>query len=125
LRVQAGKQSVLITGDIEAKSEKKIILREREKIKSNILIVPHHGSQTSSCPEFIEAVSPIYAIIPVGYKNQYGHPKQNIVDRYKQANIKVLNTIHDGAVTFILEDTELLSQPQRYRMDKRKYWSEF
>lgn len=125
LRVQAGKQSVLITGDIEAKSEKKIILREREKIKSNILIVPHHGSQTSSCPEFIQAVSPSYAIIPVGYKNQYGHPKQNIVERYQQANIKLLNTINDGAITFLLQNTEILSEPERYRMDNRKYWSEF
>ncbi len=125
LRVQAGKQSVLITGDIEAKSEKKIILREREKIKSNILIVPHHGSQTSSCPEFIQAVSPEYAIIPVGYKNQYGHPKENIIDRYKQANIKILNTINDGAVTFILQNSEILPEPTRYRIDQRQYWTEF
>ena len=124
LRVQAGNQSVLITGDIEAKSEKKMILRGKEKLASTFLIVPHHGSKTSSSLEFINLVAPEYAIIPVGYRNQYGHPKAEIVKRYQDKNIKLLDTVHDGAITFLLQDTANGSTvPERYRIDKRHYWT--
>lgn len=125
LRVQAGNTSALITGDIEARSEKKILQREKKKLKSTILVVPHHGSRTSSSIEFIQGVAPLYAIIPAGYRNQYGHPKPDIVERYKQAGINVLNTVQDGAITFLLKETDTLSTPSRYRIDTQKYWTEF
>lgn len=141
LRVQAGSESVLLTADIEAKSEYLMLARAPEKLASTVLLVPHHGSRTSSTPEFIRAVHPQVAIIPVGYRNQYGHPKPDIVERYNQAGIPILNSVRDGAVSFILNDKSKNSTwastetdphrsdiqsgiaMKRYRIDNQHYWN--
>jgi competence protein ComEC len=126
LRVAVGqgknKQTVLLTADIEAKSEKKLIERLGVKLKSSILVVPHHGSKTSSTLEFLQLVNPEYALIPVGYRNRYGHPKSEIVARYQAQGIKLFNTINDGAIGFILRDAETIETPSRYRLELRRYW---
>lgn len=124
LRVRAGKQSVLLTGDIEAKSERDLVLEfEPKKLSSTLMLVPHHGSKTSSTLEFIRAVRPEYAIIPVGFMNAYGHPKKEIVERYKNEKISVLSSIEDGAVTFLLKDADEVSAPIRQRVSYRHYWN--
>ncbi len=122
LRVKTKDQSVLITGDIEAKSEKKLIERMGEKLRSTVLLVPHHGSKTSSTVEFIKMVNPALAIIPVGYKNSYGHPKSEIVNRYQQIGIPLLNSVTDGAITFVLRNGKKLDPPSRFRVEYQRYW---
>jgi competence protein ComEC len=137
LRIQAGNQSVLITGDIETKSEKSIIeyieLHENARnivnkgeqisLKSTILLVPHHGSKSSSSEAFIDAVSPKYAVIPVGYRNTYGHPKKEIVQRYEQRGITVLDSVRGGAIQFLLNDKNEIPIPKQYRVEHKQYWS--
>ena len=87
LRVSSISGSVLLTGDIEKEAEALLLERRGGQIKSDVLIVPHHGSKTSSTLEFIEAVSPKYAFFPVGYKNRFGFPKQDILSRYENRGI--------------------------------------
>lgn len=121
LMVQAGKHKLLLTGDIETKSEKILLANYGEYLKADILLVPHHGSKTSSSLAFIEQVKPGYALIPVGYKNQYGHPKPQILQRYQDLNIPVLRTELDGAISFKLGSAQL-KKPGCYRRDRRKFW---
>ncbi len=85
----------LFTGDIEAEVE--AILKD-ENIKADILKVAHHGSSTSSTKEFLESVEPLYAIISVG-KNNFGHPKQEVLERLDMMNIKTLRTDQAGGIT--------------------------
>lgn len=125
LRVKAGSETFLLTGDIEVNSERQMLERLGKKLGSNILLVPHHGSKTSSSVEFIQAVNPTFAIIPAGYRNQYGHPKEEILARYKALGVKLYDTIHGGAISFILGDktVEKLGSPSQYRVDHRRYWN--
>jgi len=139
LRIKAGNKSVLLTGDIETKSENKILEWAKtslgsaasnyssslNNLASDILIVPHHGSRTSSSQEFIQAVNPQYAIIPVGYRNAYGHPKAEIVARYQSLGIKLLDTVHEGSITFILNengDPLKVLEPDCYRRKNKRFW---
>ncbi len=91
--------NVLLTGDIEAISEW-ILLREPEKLRSDLIIVPHHGSKSSSNPRFIEAVSPAIAIASLAKDNQWGMPASSVVDAYQNAGALWLDTGESGQVTF-------------------------
>lgn len=122
LQVKVGQQSVLLTGDIEAISEKQILKKTKNILASTVMMVPHHGSRTSSTLEFIQAINPRYAIIPVGYQNTYGHPKPDIVERYQKEGITVLNTVRDGAITFLLKDAVDVETPHLYRIDNKRIW---
>lgn len=122
LQIKAGKQKILLTGDIEMPSEKKLLEKFNHKLSSTVLIVPHHGSKTSSSLEFIQTVNPSFAMIPVGYLNPYGHPKTEIVDRYKNLNISLFDNIQDGSISFTLNDHENISFPTSYRGKYKHFW---
>lgn len=125
LKIQAGEHAILLTGDIEAKVENALISRFPEKLSSSILVVPHHGSQSSSSQAFIEAVDPIYAIIPVGYKNQYGHPKQQVLERYRNQGAIILDTINDGMMSFEITPKLPIAAPIVHRKEHRYFWSKY
>jgi len=123
LRVQAGDDSVLLTGDIERAAERDLLHRLGEKLASDILVVPHHGSKTSSTAAFIDAVSPKVALFPVGYRNRYGFPKQAVVDRYRTKDTQLFNSASHGAVEIRLggsSDTEF--SIQTWRQKNVRYW---
>ena len=67
-------------------------------MKADVLLVPHHGSRTSSSEAFIAAVAPRWAIVPAGYRNRFGHPAREVLARYEGAGVRVLRTDLDGAV---------------------------
>jgi competence protein ComEC len=100
LLIEAGQHKVLLTGDIESLAEQDLIKRYATQLRADILLVPHHGSKTSSSTEFLTAVQPQFALVAAGYKNQYGHPKAEILQRYSNLGIKVLQTAERGAITF-------------------------
>jgi competence protein ComEC len=122
LKVTAGKQSLLLTADIEINSEKKLLEKSQHKLASTLLVVPHHGSKTSSSLDFISVVNPSYAMIPVGYLNQYGHPKVEIVNRYLALNIPLLDSVQDGAISFVLTDQDRIEQPHSFRKQTQRFW---
>lgn len=98
LKIQTKFYSVLFTGDIEQRSELSLLQNHGEKLKSDILIVPHHGSKTSSSNNFITQVAPLYALISVANDNNYGHPHEIVVERYSNLGVKLLRTDHNGAI---------------------------
>ena len=109
-KLDINKVKILLTGDIEKEYENKLINNDYN-IKSNILSVPHHGSKTSSTMEFIEKVNPKYAIISVGRKNIYGHPDKDVLDRYKNSNIKLYRTDKDGNITILVDKFGYIVKP--------------
>jgi competence protein ComEC len=123
LRVQAHSGSVLLTGDIEAAQERALIAREpvggASRLRADVLLVPHHGSNTSSTAEFLAAVAPRWAWVQAGYRNRYGHPAAVVVDRYKQRGIRMLYSPSCGAMHWRSDQPqEVLCQRD---LDKR-YW---
>ena len=123
LRVQAGNDSVLLTGDIERGAERDLLNRVPEKLASDILVVPHHGSKTSSTAAFIDAVSPQVALFPVGYRNRYGFPKAPVVGRYGAINAQMFDSASHGAIEMRLgsaNDTEFTIQT--WRQKNARYW---
>ena len=99
VRVDSPYGSALLTADIEAKSELQLLRTRRDELRADILVVPHHGSRTSSTHAFIRAVAPAIAIVGFGYRNRFGHPRADIVARYTNQGIKVVRTDLEGAVT--------------------------
>nr|WP_321279770.1 DNA internalization-related competence protein ComEC/Rec2 [uncultured Vibrio sp.] len=90
--------SMLFTGDIESISEW-ILLRDPEKLRSDVMLVPHHGSKTSSNPRFINAVDPILAIASLAKNNQWGMPAETVVTSYRNAGALWLDTGDSGQIT--------------------------
>jgi competence protein ComEC len=98
LRVGIGDQAALLTGDIEREGET-ALLRRPTAIRAQVLKVPHHGSRTSSAPEFLGAVRPEVALVSVGYRNRFHHPHPDVVERYDALGVRVMRTDLDGAIT--------------------------
>lgn len=99
LRVSNGQQSALLAGDIESAQEVQMVDAAID-LKSDVLLVPHHGSKTSSSGEFLDAVRPQIALVQSGYRNRYGHPAESVLVRYDQRGIRVFDSPHCGAATW-------------------------
>jgi competence protein ComEC len=121
LKVGNDQHSILMAGDIEQATESRLIRTQLEKLSANLLIAPHHGSKTSSSLVFIDAVAPDFVVFPVGYRNRFGFPKQDIISRYESRQVKILNTARDGALLFRFEDPEMIFS--RYRHDNQQFWT--
>jgi competence protein ComEC len=123
LMVETPSAKVLLTGDIEKSVERELVLEaDQYSIAADILVMPHHGSKTSSSVPFIDRVSPSYALAPVGYKNRFGFPKRQVVERYLQKNIAVFDTAENGAMRFVLHRHDGVEQKEMYRQSARRYW---
>lgn len=118
LRISSTGGSMLLTGDIEARSEAALLARAGERLRSDILLVPHHGSRTSSTPEFLAAVGAQRAIIPVGYRNRFRHPHPAVLARYE--GVDVFRTDRDGAVTVGYSAGRIVMTSAR--AENRRYW---
>jgi competence protein ComEC len=123
LRVSNQYHSLLLTADIQALSEQKLIENYPDKLISEVVTVPHHGSKTSSSIEFIESVSPKIGLIPAGYRSRFGHPKPEIVERYETAGVKLLDTVSDGAIRLDFPADATASKIHSYRRQKSGFWS--
>ncbi len=99
LRLTVGNHAFLITGDIENGSERDIVESGME-IKSDVLVLPHHGSSTSILQAFVKEVDPQYGIISCGKDNKYGHPHQKTLDLYEKLATKLLRTDELGTIVF-------------------------
>ena len=120
LMVEAGGRRMLLTSDIEAPDEMELLARYPGKLAADVLLVPHHGSRTSSTVEFITAVGASDVVIPVGYRNRFGHPKAEIVVRYETLGPRIWRTDRDGAIRIGLgkENGELTA----WRVEHKRYW---
>jgi competence protein ComEC len=120
LRISVGDQHILLTADIEKDSERQLLEDHFDKLPAALLVVPHHGSKTSSTARFIAAVHPGYAVFTVGYRNRFGHPDQHVVQRYTDIGSKLLRSDQDGAILVKMDAHGL--ELERYRNTHRRYW---
>ncbi len=118
LRISNKHGSVLIPGDIEAAAESALVSHYGPNLASDVLVVPHHGSRTSSTESFLRAVRPRAAVISVGYRNRYGHPHADVLSRYRQAQIEVYSTSDSGAL-FVRMDGRGESIDEQRRLRSR------
>jgi len=98
--------SMLFTGDIEEIAEKAILskyVNKTELLNADILKVAHHGSKTSSIKEFINTVSPKYAVIGVGKDNKFGHPSEKTLETLNDKNVKIYRTDISGEIMIIID----------------------
>lgn len=123
LRVATARHAVLLPGDIEKRSERRLVTRATAQLAADILVAPHHGSNTSSTTAFLEAVRPRYVLFAVGYRNRYGFPKPAVTARYAAEGVVLLDSAHAGAIRFRLDASPLLAAPERYRPASRRYWN--
>lgn len=98
IRLTDGSSSFLILGDAQSQSES-AILQNHIEISSDVYMVSHHGSSSSSSEKFLEAVNPQYAVISVGADNDYGHPTQKVLSRLEALHIQILRTDQNGTIT--------------------------
>jgi len=106
IKLVYGKTSFLFTGDAQSVSEKEMLAKGFD-LKADVLKVGHHGSDSSTTPAFLDAVSPEYAVIMVGAGNDYGHPHKVTLDKLKAAGVKVYRTDLNGTVTFTSDGSKL------------------
>ncbi|NBW51169.1 MAG: DNA internalization-related competence protein ComEC/Rec2 [Betaproteobacteria bacterium] len=122
LRISNGRQTALLTGDIEAPQELQMVgdRYTASKLRADVLLVPHHGSKTSSTPEFLQAVQPRHALVQAGYRNRYGHPAVPVLERYAALGTHLVLSPRCGAARW------RSAEPQNVacmREDERHYWA--
>ncbi|HEY4752563.1 MAG TPA: DNA internalization-related competence protein ComEC/Rec2, partial [Candidatus Limnocylindrales bacterium] len=120
LKVTAAGGSMLLTSDIEAVDEAALLARHRGELRADVLTVPHHGSRTSSTAEFVAAVGARTAIFPVGYRNRFGHPKEDVAERYRVTDAALRRTDSEGALTVRLGAAGIGIASER--AERRRYW---
>jgi len=118
LRISNGRQSVLLAGDIEAGQESQLLMRGAP-LQADVLLVPHHGSKTSSSAAFLDAVAPQLALVQAGYRNRFGHPAPAVLARYAEHGIRVVDSARCGAAHWQSQAPRQLSCQRR---TERRYW---
>ena len=121
IKVTSRNGTILLTGDIEAEAESLLLQTQRYKLKSDVLIAPHHGSKTSSTESFIQSVSAKHVIFTVGYLNQFRHPRPSVAGRYLENGAQLYRSDHHGAVLIDFMHSHPI-QPRSWRLDGAKYW---
>jgi competence protein ComEC len=99
LRVWNSRQAALLVGDIELEQEQ-ALLQRGAALNAQVLLVPHHGSKTSSSAAFLDAVAPAIALVQSGYRNRFGHPNSAVLERYRERGVRVFDSPHCGAMTW-------------------------
>jgi len=114
---------VLLTGDIERPAENDLLRVAQGSLAADVLVVPHHGSKTSSTVDFVAAVQPRAAVFTVGYRNRFGHPKQAVLERYEQIGSQAYRSDQDGAVLLDFFSGNGITIT-RWRAQARRYWQD-
>jgi competence protein ComEC len=118
LKVVAQGRSLLLLGDIERFGERALI--ERTAPAADVVLVPHHGSATSSTQELVTAAGARYALVSAGFANRWGLPRPDVVERWERAGATVLVTADTGALSFALGKHGLAPMAERY--GRKRYW---
>src|SRR5260221_34678 len=124
LRLATGALSLLLAADVEARAEAGMLARDREALRSDVMLIPHHGSEHSSTPAFINAVAPAIGLLSVGYRNRFHHPNAGVVARYLERGVILHRTDREGAlrITFPAQSGRMISVENQAR--HARYWSD-
>lgn len=120
LRIASAWGGVLLPADIEAKTESALVQEMGAALATAVLVAPHHGSKTSSTPDFIAQVAPRIVLFPSGYKNPYRHPHPDVVARYAARGATLAVTGESGAVRVRFDADGIAIQ--RTREHARRFW---
>jgi competence protein ComEC len=123
LRISAGAHVALLPGDIGVHVERRLVREAGALLRADLLVVPHHGSRTSSDAAFVAAVAPRWAVFASGADNRFALPRAEIVHRYRAAGARVLGTAGNGAIGFTL-GPDGPGSPGRHRQDRPRWWRE-
>jgi competence protein ComEC len=123
LRVEAGGRSILLTGDIHARVERRLARELGDLLASDVLVAGHHGSTTSTHPEFLDAVAPGLVLIPSGYANQFGFPASDVRERIAVRGVPVLDTGLVGAIELRLGADGTVGGPWTWREREGRLWT--
>ena len=124
LRIEAARRAgrdesvALLVGDIEEPQEQRLV-RQGANLKAGFLLVPHHGSKTSSSEAFLDAVKPRISLAQAGYRNRFNHPAAPVVQRYLERGLDLEDSAHCGAATWSSLRPDAL---HCHRTDARRYW---
>lgn len=123
LKITSPGGTVLMTGDVEKLAEAELLSRHADALKADVMVIPHHGSKTSSTDDFLDAVKPSIALLPVGYRNRFRHPHPEVMARYAERNVKIYRTDDSGAITLkFAADANGTPAVTEYRREKNRYW---
>jgi competence protein ComEC len=118
LRVASWRHAILISGDAPRAVEQQLVADYGGQLRSTVLVVGHHGSRTSTAPEWLETVAPQWSVLSVGFLNRYRHPQPRVLEAL-QAQGGVLRTDADGLISIDM-GTELSFEC--YRIQAARYW---
>ena len=118
LRIANDREAALLVGDIEQPQEAALLARGAP-LGAQVLLVPHHGSRTSSSPAFLDAVHPHWALVQAGYRNRFGHPVSEVLARYVARNVAVIDSPRCGAATWSSSVPDTI---RCERVARRRYW---
>ena len=121
VRVSNGMDTALLVADIEQPQEARLVA-SHAPLGADVLLVPHHGSKTSSSPAFLDAVQPRFALVQAGYRNRFGHPAPPVLARYQEQGIPVVDSSHCGAATW---QSVSPTQVRCDRQDDPRYWQHY
>ena len=120
VQVISGGGRILLTGDIEAKAEQALVRDYGTELESSVLVVPHHGSNTSSTLSFLSAVRAKIAVVSAGSHNRYGHPSPEVIDQYERLGIRLLNTARYGEI--IIKSGNRRNTVRTWARHHRRFW---
>ncbi len=121
LLIESDFGSVLLTGDIEHEAEKRLLKLAADDVRGvDVLLVPHHGSRTSSTEEFVQVIKPGLAVVSAGYLNRFKHPHPQVVNRYAVRNIPLMNTANSGWIRIDFDQLGVNATP--WRSVYKRYW---
>jgi competence protein ComEC len=118
LLVSAGGRRLLLPGDIEADGERALL---DHVPRVDVVVVPHHGSRSSSTAAFVAATQPRWALVSAGYRNRWGFPRAEVVERWRAGGASVLTTAQAGAIELVL-GAGVDVTPRSWRRDHRRFW---
>ena len=105
LKVNIGEVSFMATGDVNSSCHEELVKAHKDRLSTDILKVAHHGSKYSYSESFTKFSFPRYAVFQVG-ENTYGHPNEEVLEKYEDKGIEIYRNDEDGAIGFVLSDTE-------------------
>jgi competence protein ComEC len=124
IRVASRGGSALLAADIERQAEAEIVAREANRLRADVLVVPHHGSRTSSTPAFVSSVSPSVALVSAGWRNRFRQPAPEVVARYQAQGAVILRTDLHGALRARLPAAEGRPVEAWPLVSRARYWSD-
>jgi competence protein ComEC len=123
LRIEAGGHAALLPGDIGRHVEHRLVREQPAALRADLLLVPHHGSDTSSSAAFVARVAPRWAVVASGADNRFALPRADALARYRAQGATILGTAGHGALVFRL-DARGARPLRRWRQDRPRWWRE-